>query len=324
MEDRKKILKVNIFWMVLVILNLIGTQILGKTVKNATMSILLAQALILVPVILYLIITQQNPVKLLRLHKFHFGSGFLVILLAFCLYPIIMVINALSMIFSTNLMANTMTDITSYGLPYALLIMSALPACVEEITFRGVMMGTYDEGKRPVRAIVFSSIAFAMMHMNFNQMCYALFMGLIMGIVVEITDSLFASMLVHFTINGTSTAMSWALGYAQKQMGDGAEAEAVAESLNAAAQATPEEMLNTALMVLPVALIAAGICYLLIKGIASLNGRAEQLHFWMSKEYKEDRAEIPKTRIFDVPYAIAMVICIGMSLLVEIVLRGMK
>ena len=320
MEERKKILKANIFWMILVILNLAGTQVLGMLVKNATTSVLLAQALIIVPVILFLIITKQNPVKLLRLHKFHFGSGILVVLLALCLFPIIMVINALSMMFATNTMAGTMNEITGNGLPYALLILSALPACVEEITFRGVMMGTYDEGKRPIRAIIFSSIAFAVMHMNFNQMCYAFFMGLVMGLVVELTGSLFASMLVHFTINGTSTAISWASAQMQKQMGE--NADELAGSLNAAAQMTPKEMWDVVLMLLPVAIIAAGICYLLIKAIASLNGRAEQLHFWTSKEYREDREDIPKTRIFDIPYGIAMGICVGISVLVELLLRG--
>lgn len=317
MEERTNFLKANTFWMCLVILNLLGTMVLGLLVSDATMSILLAQALIIVPVILYLFITKQSPVKLLRLHKFHFGSGILVVLLGLCLFPIIMVINALSMMFATNTMAGTMGEITENGLLYALLILSALPACVEEITFRGVMMGTYDKGRRPIRAIVFSALAFAMMHMNFNQMCYAFFMGLVMGIVVELTDSLYASMLIHFTINGTSTAISWASAKMQEELGESAE------QLTAAAQATPKQMLDTVLILLPIAIIAAGICYLLIKAIAGLNGRDEQLHFWTSKEYKEDREEIPKTRIFDVPYATAMIICIVMSVFVELVTRGL-
>lgn len=319
MEERKKFLKANIFWMILVILNLVGTQLLGLLVKNATTAILLAQMLILVPVVLFLAITRQNPVKLLRLHRFHFGSAILVVLMALCLFPIIMLINALSMLFATNTMAGTMTEITGEGLPFALMILALLPACVEELTFRGVMMGTYDEGKRPVRAIAFSALAFAMMHMNFNQMCYAFFMGLVMGVVVELTDSLFASILVHFTINGTSTALSWVSSRMQEQMGSTGE---LAESLNEAAQLTQKQMLDMVLILLPVAIIAAGICYLLIKAIASLNGREEQMHFWLSKEYREDRAGIPKIRILDVPYAVAMIICIAMSVLVELVVRG--
>lgn len=321
MEERKKVLRANIFWMILVILNLVGTQLLASLVKDATMSVLLAQALIIVPVIVFLLITRQNPIKLLRLHKFHFGSGILVVILAFCLFPIIMTLNALSMMFATNAMVDTMTEITGYGLPYALIILSALPACVEEITFRGVMMGSYDEGKRPIRAIVFSAIAFAVMHMNFNQMCYALFMGLVMGIVVETTDSLFASMLIHFTINGTSTTISFATSKLQSQMGQ--NVGELTDSMNAAAQATPQDMLNMVLILLPIAIIAAGICWLLIKAIANLNGRSEQLHFWISKEYKEDREEIPKTRIFDVPYGVALTICVIMSVLVELVMRHM-
>ena len=320
MEERKSVLKANLFWMILVILNLVGSQFIGLFVKNATASILVAQALIVVPVVIYLFATKQNPIELLKLHRFHFGSAILVILLAFCMYPIVAVINSLSMMFASNLTANTITGITSEGLLYGLGIMALLPACVEEITFRGVLMGTYDKGRRPVRAILFSALAFAFMHMNLNQICYALFMGFVFGLVVEITGSLFSSVLMHFTINGTSVVVSWAVVEAQKQLGVGAEA--IAESVNAATQASPKEMLDTALMMLPFALITAGIGWLLIKAIANLNGRQEQLHFWLSKEYKEDRAEITKVRIVDIFYVIAALLCLSMAILIELVLRG--
>ena len=41
--------------------------------------------------------------------------------------------------------------------------------------------------------------------MNFNQMPYAIFLGIIMVLLVEATDSILSSMFLHFLINGFST-----------------------------------------------------------------------------------------------------------------------
>lgn len=40
------------------------------------------------------------------------------------------------------------------------------------------------------------------MHMNFNQMAYAVVIGLIFGFVVEATGSIIPTMIMHFLING--------------------------------------------------------------------------------------------------------------------------
>ncbi len=312
MEQRKMFMRTNLFWLSVILLYLIVSFVNGLFVSNTTTSILLAQAAILIPIAIYLLLTGQNPLKLLKMKKLNLGSAFLVILLTVCIYPIIMFINAVSMIFSTNFTAATITDISGYGLFTALSIMALLPAFVEECMFRGVMLGTYDEGKRPIRAIVFSALAFAMMHMNINQMCYAFFMGLVFGVVVEITGSIWSSMLMHFCINGFSTLVTWALTEFEDQYGD-----LMTESVSTAAS-TPAQMLNSALIILPFALIAAGICVLLVKAIAGMNQKQDCIRFWTSKEYKEDRAEIQKVRIFDLPYAIALFICLLLALMQEI------
>lgn len=320
MDERKSNKQVNVFWLILVLLNLFAGQVLGMLVDNAIARILLAQALIIGPVIIYIMVTHQNPVELLRIHKFHVGSAFLVILLGFCLFPVVGFCNALSMVFFTNLMTDNMTEIAGNGLTVSLLIMALLPGVVEEFTFRGVLMGTYDKGKRPVQAILFSALAFAMMHMNFNQMCYAFVLGVIMGTVVELTGSIFSSILIHITINGTSSILTWAMMKAGESLGEAGQQE-LQSQISAATAGTSADYMRTALTIFPIALIALGICWLLIKAIAYLNGTAEQLHFWTSKEYKEDRAQITKLRVFDIPYGIAMGLCLVMCIMVEVAAR---
>lgn len=327
MEDRKKILGANIFWIVLIFMNLGSSLIIGQVTNDSTISIIASQLSIILTMVVYLLVTKQNPLKLLRFKTFHFGSFFLVILLAVCVIPITSMINAISMLFASNAVVGTLTDITGGGLLPALLIMAVLPAFVEECTFRGVIMGSYATGGRPVKAIVFSAIVFGLMHMNFNQMCYAIFMGLVFGAVVEATGSIFSSMTMHFCINGFSTLVTWAMPRLTeylKQMVPPEEAAAVADSLEASNEAlTTEALLNTIFSILPVALIAAVLAWLLLKAIAKLNGNEDKWKLWLKKDYKEDREAVPKVRIFDIPYGIAAVLCLIMCVLTELASKMM-
>lgn len=325
MEDRKKILGANIFWIILIFVNIGASSMISMVTADTTTIILTSQFSIILVMAVYLLVTRQNPWKQLKFKTFHFGSFFLVILFAVCIIPITSLINAISMLFASNAVAGTLTDITGGGLGSALLIMAALPAFVEECTFRGVMMGSYATGGRPVKAIVFSAIAFGLMHMNFNQMCYAVFMGLVFGAVVEATGSIWSSMTMHFCVNGFSTLVTWAMPkYVEymKKILPPQEAAALAESMEASNEAmTTGALLNMIFTILPVALIAAVLAWLLLKAIAKLNGNEDKWKLWLKKDYKEDREEIPKVRIFDIPYAIAAVLCIIMCVMSEIAFK---
>ena len=52
-----------------------------------------------------------------------------------------------------------------------------------------------------------NALAFGLMHMNFNQFCYAFVLGIAFGILLEATGSIFATMTAHFVINGWSTVL---------------------------------------------------------------------------------------------------------------------
>lgn len=325
MEGRKKILKVNILWLVIIFMSLFGSMLVTMFVKGTTASILAAQSLIVIPGIIYMIATKQNAKKLLKLNGFHIGSAFLVIILAFCSMPVVTLINAISMVFFKNPTAATITDVASMGLLYGLGLLALLPATVEEFTFRGILMGTYrDEGKRPFRAIIFSAIAFGLMHGNFNQMSYALVLGILLGIVVELTDSIFSAVLIHFCINGWSVTVSWALPKLVEIMKD-ISPEMSAEldtAMNTSATYTQAEMIQTVMVYIPIALVALVFVVLLLWAIASLNKTTDKIAFWFSKAKKEERAAVEKVRVFDVPYAIAAIFMFAMCIITEIALSG--
>ena len=69
---------------------------------------------------------------------------------------------------------------------------------IEEVLFRGIIYRGISDKKM---AIFISAITFALLHMNFNQMCYAFVMGLFFAVVIYITDNLTVSIALHMLFN---------------------------------------------------------------------------------------------------------------------------
>lgn len=89
-----------------------------------------------------------------------------------------------------------------------IVIIGFLPAICEEIFYRGyVLRGLERKGR--VYALIVSSVLFAVMHANFQQMTYALMLGLLLGFVVLKTNSLYASIAMHATFNIMSVVLSY-------------------------------------------------------------------------------------------------------------------
>ncbi len=72
---------------------------------------------------------------------------------------------------------------------------------LEEIIFRGLMMGEMLQQKRPVLAIVFSSLFFGVMHGQVIQIGYAILAGMILGTVYYLTKNLLMSIMAHVIFN---------------------------------------------------------------------------------------------------------------------------
>lgn len=148
-------------------------------------------------------IREEFRIRSISLRTFAFT--FLII---FCAYPTISLLNVISMFFVDNAVAGIASDIYENGYIFSMLIMAVLPAIGEELLVRGVIYHGYRK-KSPVLAFVLSAVIFGMLHMNFNQMPYAIFLGIIMVLMMEGCDSIVAPMCMHFFMNGISTTVGY-------------------------------------------------------------------------------------------------------------------
>lgn len=86
-----------------------------------------------------------------------------------CSYPIVALLNLISMFFVENAVVETAAGLYQHGFLTSMLVMALCPAIGEEFLMRGVVYRSYRK-KSPVLAWILSAVIFGLLHMNFNQM----------------------------------------------------------------------------------------------------------------------------------------------------------
>lgn len=83
---------------------------------------------------------------------------------------------------------------------YLIIAYAIIPAICEEFIFRGILCHEYEKGG-VVRAVVFSSAFFAMLHFEPRNILTYLFSGAILALVLYASRSLFAAVITHLCYN---------------------------------------------------------------------------------------------------------------------------
>ncbi|MBI5059478.1 CPBP family intramembrane metalloprotease [candidate division KSB1 bacterium] len=86
----------------------------------------------------------------------------------------------------------------------ALLLLAVLPGVVEEFLFRGLVLRALLPRFGPGGAIVFTAVAFGLLHLDPYRLLSTTFLGLLLGYMAWSTGSLFPAMLAHFANNALS------------------------------------------------------------------------------------------------------------------------
>lgn len=308
------------FFLIIVLIN-IGLSFLNSFVKidNMRVSIILTQAVIVIPAFIYMLCLKENPFKFIRFRKFNFWSALLIPLFMYSLLPVISLVNAISMTFSTNVISTSVNDIIGGNLFVGLLLAAVLPGFVEETTFRGAIYHSV-RGARPVRAIILSAVMFGLMHMNFNQFLYATVLGIIMGFLLEATGSILSTMLLHFCFNGNSVLMMYLLPKLYDYLGK-MTGQDYGDVFEQAQNADKAQMLATIPVLIPVAIVGLAFAFLFYYLIAKLNKRWYYIRFLFAKQTKDQRDAFDKPRLLYVVTFIGMGICLAFCILTEIMLR---
>lgn len=83
---------------------------------------------------------------------------------------------------------------------YLIMAYAVLPAICEEFIYRGILCHEYEKGG-VLRAVIVSSVFFALLHFNLHNLPVYLFSGVILAMTLYATRSLFGAILTHFLYN---------------------------------------------------------------------------------------------------------------------------
>ena len=182
----------------------------------------------------------------------------------------------------------------------------ALPACIEELVYRGIAYGGYRAEGTKFMAVLLSSAMFGLVHGNLNQAMYAFVLGILLALLFEATGSIFSTMLFHFLYNAQSCCIMFLM-----------EAIQPGYYSNAANMTTTTEQLCMIISVyLIIAAVTTPLAICLLYKIAKNEGRAVELMECLPGKQKN------REKLVTVTYIIATVIAVA-YIIFEMVLSAM-
>ena len=158
------------------------------------------------PALLFLILRGPTPPKRLRMfaprlrHYPFLFSAFFVLISGGML---------LSMLCGgTSSLGNSATSFeeiatSPISLLWAIPSLAILPALLEELFFRGIVVTEY-ERRGAIRAVLMSALLFALCHFDLRNLPVYFFSGLLFALVLLATNSLFATVILHAVYNTAS------------------------------------------------------------------------------------------------------------------------
>lgn len=307
-----------------------------------TANFFLGEAILMVPAILFLLLSRQRPaghefsrpvqpgiapipqpvqpVRSAAFHRIKFSSILMIALSTFLIMPLVTVLNTLTMFFTDNAVTAIEGDILGVPFPVMLFMIGIFGPFCEEFVFRGIIYGSYAdqlkwasaaERRSGIWPILLSALTFGLMHMNYNQAVYAFAIGIFLAFLVEAAGSLWASVLCHMFFNSSQVVLM----YVSKAFLGSAYAEAVSEAAGELTSADLQAALAVYLVIAAVATPIAGCC---VAWIVKNEGRQEAVQALFhpaaaaSTAQKNTPGEAPPQEpLLTVPLIVAIVLCLG-------------
>lgn len=265
-------------------------------------SLLLSQLIVLVPAVLFLLGTRTDPGRLIAHNRPKFTTTLLVVVFTFLCMPAIIAVNAFSMLFVDNEVAGLQSYMLSVPWWQILLMVGIIGPVSEEFVFRGVIYHGYKTSQRFVGSMLLSALLFGFTHLNFNQMSYAVLVGIVSVLLLEGSGSIFYSMLFHICINTTNVVQM----LVQKAQGTIMSQEESMAYIERTMQMPYKQALAVSVSVY--AVIAAGAAALagcLLYLIVKKENRVQHMQQLLHGNTGEKR-----TKLISVPLVISVVLCL--------------
>lgn len=177
---------------------------------NILVNNILSEMVVLIPAVAAVLYSGERLSVLIPFHKIRVSSAVLTFVYVIALFPLVTFVNYVSMLFVENKVNSIAGEVLKMPIWLMIASVGIFGPFIEEIVFRGVLLQAYQRTGRIIGSIVISSLAFGMMHMNFNQFAYGAVMGVMLALLVEATGSVLTSFLAHAFFNTIEIVMMYA------------------------------------------------------------------------------------------------------------------
>lgn len=275
------------------------------------LSILFTQGYLLICGILFLILTRKKLKADMWVKKYKLSTFFLSLLVLLTATPMANWLNVFSQLFAKNSVGMAIFEISNkVPMWLGILIIGFLPGFIEELLYRGIIFQAFRR-RSVLTGILVSALSFGLMHMNFNQILYAIYLGIVFAFMVEATGSITSTMILHMLFNGANTCYMYILPKLYEFLG---KYSAMYEDVNLEDMLNQEVTTNQVLLSLvgltPLAFGGVVLTVLLIRQIAKLNNRDISLKY-MRGEERITKIVKPVT----VCLVLGWIICLGSAIL---------
>lgn len=270
------------------------------------LDIALSQLVVFLPAFFYIKISGMKVRELIPYRKIQITDALLAVVMTYLFYPLLVVMNLLTMFFVDNATAQMTTVMQEQNILWNMLFIAVLPACVEEFVFRGMLYQTYRKSSL-WKGILLSAFLFGCMHMNFNQFLYTFVFGIILAMTVEATGSILTSMICHFILNLNSVLL-----VAVTDRMQGGNLDSVMEESSTLMDNPQMLLMGTISWIVIAVFTTAGAVGIWIH-LAKKNGRLETFR----AEWKEPAKE----RIFSIPLLIGILLAVAIMVFIEVASR---
>ena len=224
----------------------------------------LTELCLLVPALIVLSKGRVQLLEQLHIKGIKPTTALMVFVYHICTYPVVIAMNSFSMAVSDNKALDITAEFKDESLFFMWLFIGFVGPLVEELVFRGIILGGLRTTGRIFSAIVLSAVLFALAHMNINQFSYTIFAGVFWGLLVEATGSLIPSMLCHITMNSVSVITAYLL---QDSLGE------IDEMLGQSGMESTAGYLLTGVSFLIISVFTTVLALLMLRVIALNEGR---------------------------------------------------
>lgn len=220
--------------------------------------------------------------------------------------PLIMLVNMISMLFvenEVNQIVGAMTGVPGW---LVILVVGILGPMNEEFLYRGIFYHSYRKTGRILAAMFMSAFLFGLMHLNFNQMSYAIVVGIMGVLLIEATGSIASSMIFHGCIN-TYNVIVMLIQQMQLEATGADSQEMLDESLTQLGLTYHQFLLAGILIFGIISLATTVLAVLLLYGMAAIEKREKEFVGIFKRKQGEPTGE-KKGSLWTLPLIVAVVL----------------